>query len=220
MTQFIAVELTSADLASASLLLAEAFFDNPSHVYIFANQPTRFKALQWGLKTYLALNLIQPDSDGQSFAFVERDKPPGIRQIKAMGFWSPPNSSDISLLSKAKTGWLSMPLRYGWSVWQRLTDVMSTMEKIKKNVNQGNPAWYLNNMAVAKSLRGNGLGSKLLKTQLQSVVASSGFPAILMTQKLENVRFYERLGFEVADQSVIGRGNNAFNSWCLIYRHQ
>jgi len=166
MTKLTTVELMPADLAPASNLLAEAFFDNPSHVYIFANQSTRFKALQWGLKTYLALNLIQPDSNGQSFAFVETDKPPGRRKIQAMGFWSPPNSGEISLLSKVKTGWLTMPLRYGWSVWQRLTEVMNTIERIKHTVNKDNPVWYLNNMAVAKNLRGIGLGTKLLKTQI------------------------------------------------------
>ena len=219
MTKLTTVELMPADLAPASNLLAEAFFDNPSHVYIFANQSTRFKALQWGLKTNLALNLIQPDSNGRSFAFVETDKLPGIRQIQAMGFWTPPTSGKISILSKVKTGWLTIQLRYGWSVWQRLTEVMNTMERIQNTVNKDNPAWYLNNMAVAKNLRGSGLGTKLLKTQIQSVVLPSGFPAILMTQKLENVRFYERLGFEIVDQSVIGSGENSFNSWCLIFHN-
>lgn len=212
------VELIPADFASASTLLAEAFFDNPSHAYIFPDQLTRFKALQWALKINLDLNLNQPDSNSQSFALVEADKPPETRQIKAMGFWNPPNSRAISLLSKVKTGWLTIPLRYGWSAWQRMSEVMSAMEKIKKTVSGNNPTWYLNNMVVAKDLRGKGWGTKLLSNQIQSVVVPSGLPAILMTQKVENICFYRGLGFEVIDQSIIGKGANAFNSWCLIFR--
>lgn len=221
MTDLTLVELTPADFTIASFLLAEAFFDNPSHIYIFPDQSTRFRALQWALKINLDLNLNQPDSNGHSFALVETAKLPGTRQIKAMGFWNPPNPSSetISLLSQVRTGWLTIPLRYGWKVWQRLTEVMSSMEKIKKTVTRDNPVWYLNNMVVAKKLRGNSLGTQLLQTQIQSVVAPSGFPAILMTQKVDNVHFYERLGFEIVDQSIIGKGNNAFNNWCLIFRN-
>ena len=38
---------------------------------------------------------------------------------------------------------------------------------------------------------------KVLRNQFESEIDPSGFPAILMTQRQANVRFYRRLGFEV-----------------------
>jgi hypothetical protein len=52
---------------------------------------------------------------------------------------------------------------------------------------------------------------------LQSRVIPSGFPAILMTQKEMNVKFYQKLGFKIAHKSVIGTGQDAFTNWCLIF---
>lgn len=211
------VQLTPKDFDCASILLAKAFYDNPSHVYIFPDQSSRLKALQWGLKTYLHLNLNYPSPVGESFALVEANKQPGIRQVKAMAFWHPPNSASISLLAKITTGWFTLPFRFGWRTWQRLLEVMEAMEYEKQKAIAQNQAWYLNNMVVAKELRGTGIGTKLLNEQLQSVVIPSGFPAILMTQKEENIRFYQRLGFEIASESIIGKGENSFTNWCLIF---
>lgn len=67
-------------------------------------------------------------------------------------------------------------------------------------------------MVVAKELREKGIGSEILRQQLQSQVALSGFSAMLMTQKAENVKFYQRLGFEIASESKIGADKNAFTN--------
>ena len=40
------------------------------------------------------------------------------------------------------------------------------------------PAWFLNNMVVAKHLRGTGLGSKLLTRELRERVDPSGQPSV------------------------------------------
>lgn len=74
-------------------------------------------------------------------------------------------------------------------------------------------------MVVTKELRGMGIGTKLLQQQLQSVVIPSNFPAILMTQKETNVKFYQKLGFEVAHKSIIGTEKNTFTNWCLIFNY-
>lgn len=209
------VELTPKDFDRAAELLAAAFYDNPSHVYIFTNQNQRLKLLKWGLKANLKLNLAPPKPIGNSFALVEADKPPGIRQIKAMAFWHPPEHSQSDLMHKIKSGWLIAPFKFG-SDYRRLMEVMSEIEKIKEKVLGRDRAWYLNNMVVTEELRGTGIGTKVLKHQLETVVEPSGFPAILMTQKKANVRFYQRLGFKVATESIVGSGKYAFTNWCMM----
>ncbi len=181
-TELNTVELVAKDFGLAANLLADAFFDNPAHVYIFADQSSRLKALQWELKANLKLNLSQPTPIGKSFALVEANKPPGNRQIKAMAFWNTSNSRSISFVSKIKTGLLTFPFRYGWQTWQHLSEIMSAIEEIKEKTIGQSPAWYLNNMVVAKQIRGIGIGTKLLNHQLQSVVVPSNFPVVLMAR--------------------------------------
>jgi hypothetical protein len=154
-------ELTPQDFTGAAVLLAEAFYDNPSHEYIFVDESTRLKSLQWGLKANLKLNLA-PLSIGQSFALVESDRPPGIRQIKAMAFWHPPECSSLSFIAKVRSGWLLTPLKFGRATCQRLSEVMTAIEQIKEQVLAQKKSWYLNNMVVTKELRGTGIGTQLL----------------------------------------------------------
>ncbi|PSB12282.1 hypothetical protein C7B62_02375 [Pleurocapsa sp. CCALA 161] len=211
------VELTPQDFDLAAVLLAEAFYNNPSHEYIFVDPSTRLKSLRWGLKANLKLNLSPPMPIGQSFALVESDQPPGIRQIKAMAFWHPPESSSLGLIAKVRSGWLLAPLKVGRATCQRLSEVMTAIDQIKEQVVAQKQTWYLNNMVVERKLRGTGIGTQLLSQQLQSRVIPSGFPAILMTQKEMNVRFYQKLGFKIVHKSTIGIGQNAFINWCLIF---
>ncbi|MGL5834729.1 MAG: GNAT family N-acetyltransferase [Waterburya sp.] len=211
------VELRSLDFDLAAVLLAEAFYNNPSHEYIFADPSTRFKSLQWGLKANLKLNLAQPFPIGKSFALVESDQPPGKRQIKAMAFWHPPGHSSPNLMTKVLSGWILAPLKFGRATYQRLSEVMAVIERIKEEVLAQKKAWYLNNMVVDREIRGTRIGTQLLAQQLRSRVIPSGFPAILMTQKEMNVRFYQKLGFKIVHKSIIGTGQNAFVNWCLLF---
>jgi ribosomal protein S18 acetylase RimI-like enzyme len=210
------IELTPQDIDCAASFIATAFFDNPAHIYIFPESRNRFKALQWMLGANLKLNLSPQKNIGQSFALIEPNQPPEKRQIKAMGFWNPPNADSVSFLSQVKAGLLTMPFRFGWGSLQNLFEVIKANATAKKQALNGTPAWYLNNMVVASELRGQGVGTKLLAEQLQQVVEPSGFPAILDTQREINVKFYERLGFKVASTSIVGKGRNAFFNWCLI----
>jgi ribosomal protein S18 acetylase RimI-like enzyme len=210
------VELTPQDLDYAANFIAAAFFDNPAHIYIFPESHNRFKALQWMLGANLKLNLSPQQNIGQSFALIEPHQPPGKRQIKAMGFWNPPNANSVSFLSLVKAGLLAMPFRFGWGSLPNLLEVMKANAIAKKQALNGTPAWYLNNMVVASELRGQGVGTKVLAEQLERLVEPSGFPAILDTQREINVKFYQRLGFKVASKSIVGKGQNAFVNWYLI----
>jgi GNAT superfamily N-acetyltransferase len=210
------VKLTPQDLDCAANFIATAFFDNPAHIYIFPNSHHRLKALQWMLGANLKLNLSPQKNIAQSFALVESNQVPGIRQIKAMGFWNPPNADSLSFLSQIRAGLLTMPFRFGWKSFQNLFEIVEQFATTKKQILNNTPAWHLNNMVVAPELRGQGVGTQILTEQLQQVVEPSGFPAILNTQKEINVKFYQRLGFKVANKSIVGKGQNAFVNWHLI----
>ncbi|MGK7948165.1 MAG: GNAT family N-acetyltransferase [Xenococcaceae cyanobacterium] len=216
-TEINTVELTPKDFDRAAALLAEAFYDNPLHVYIFPNPNNRLKAIRWMLRGNLNKNLNSRKNIGQSFALVEPKRYHRVRKIKAMAFWNPPHGDAVSFFSLVQEGLLTMPLRFGWDSFSHLFEVIEEIEIVKKQTLNDTPAWYLNNMVVAPDLRSKGIGTKILSQQLHQVVEPSGFPAVLVTQREANVRFYQRLGFEVATESLVGSGEYAFTNWCMIW---
>jgi ribosomal protein S18 acetylase RimI-like enzyme len=67
--------------------------------------------------------------------------------------------------------------------------------------------WHLGPVAVDTHLQGMGIGSKLMRVFCAQMDAA-GEDAYLETDKPENVRFYERFGFEVVgEEEVIGVPN-------------
>jgi len=67
--------------------------------------------------------------------------------------------------------------------------------------------WHLGPVAVDAHLQGMGIGSKLMRVFCAQMDAA-GEDAYLETDKPENVRFYERFGFEVVgEEEVIGVSN-------------
>jgi ribosomal protein S18 acetylase RimI-like enzyme len=67
--------------------------------------------------------------------------------------------------------------------------------------------WHLGPVAVDAHLQGTGIGSKLMRVFCAQMDAANE-DAYLETDKPENVRFYERFGFEVVgEEEVIGVPN-------------
>ena len=75
--------------------------------------------------------------------------------------------------------------------------------------------WHLGPVAVDAHLQGMGIGSKLMRV-FSAGMDAAGEVAYLETDKLENVRFYERFGFEtIGEEEVLGTPN-----WFMLRRPQ
>lgn len=66
----------------------------------------------------------------------------------------------------------------------------------------GEPHWHLGPVAVETALQGMGIGG-LMMERFVEVVDAAGETAYLETDKPENVRFYERFGFEVTSEAAV-----------------
>lgn len=64
------------------------------------------------------------------------------------------------------------------------------------------PHWRLGPVAVEAALQGRGIGG-LMMERFTGVVDAAGEAAYLETDRPENVRFYERFGFEVVSEAPI-----------------
>ncbi|GCD48210.1 GNAT family N-acetyltransferase [Streptomyces paromomycinus] len=68
------------------------------------------------------------------------------------------------------------------------------------------PVWFLGSVGVDPGRQGQGLGGAVIRPGLEAA-EQAGVPAFLETSDERNVRFYERLGFEVtADYPLPGGG--------------
>jgi len=199
--------LTKQDVVAATILLSDAFHDNPAHTYIYPNDLKRREQMKWLMRTNLNAQLKL----GQSFAKKSAD---GL--IAAMGFWHPPGASQANALQLFRLGFFSMPFRHGMSAFKRMLHVVQEVEVRRARALNGRKSWYLNNMVVSPDQRGQGLGGETLRHQLETWVRPSRHSASLTTQKFENVSFYRALGFEVADDRPITDGEREFQNWVMI----
>ena len=201
--------LTADDRDAAADLLTESFFDNPAHTFIYPDPKTRHERLRWLMYANLGAQL----AIGQSFA--ERDEDGAIA---AMAFWHAPGAPEASSAELARFGFLDMAVLHGTAAFERMIQSVAELERRRAYGLAGRESWYLNNMVVAPAWRGAGVGSRLLRRQLETVVNPSGHPASLTTQRPENVTFYERLGFVVTDSRPVSLGPASFPNWIMVYR--
>ena len=197
------------NLDEAAALLADAFFGNPAHIYIYPDEKTRRPRLEWLMRT----NLKAQRAIGVPFGETGENG-----RVEAVAFWHRPGAPKASLGVLARYGFFSMPFRHGFAAFARMLHTVNSVEERRKAALQGRESWYLNNMVVAAAARGKGLGSVVLRRALRADVDGSGAPASLTTQKPENVRFYEGLGFHVADdRPVKDKAGGGFDNWVMIY---
>ncbi|MDJ0848853.1 MAG: GNAT family N-acetyltransferase [Myxococcota bacterium] len=202
-----AAELPRHAFRSAAELLTDAFLDNPAHVYLLPDEGRRPPRLLW----LLTRNLSVQAELGRSFCVLDERG-----SVDALGFWHPPGTPSVGLGTLLRHGFGLALFRLGPGALRRLLETVDAIETQRLEAQGDAPAWYLHNMAVRRRSRGSGVGSRLLGTQLAQLVDPTGRPAVLATQRPENVVFYGRLGFEVASERTLGTGPLAFRNWVMV----
>lgn len=191
---------------SASKLLADAFYDNPAHEYICPDSSKRISQLNWLLGANLNLQL---QNGVESFCVTNNEN------VTAMGYWTNPYNK-IALYKKIRIGLLRAPIILGLNNFIRMMSVSHHIEESILNLDLNKPHWYLNNMVVGENLRGQGIGTKILKQEIKKIKTNQPRAVFsLTTQKNENVEFYKRHGFEVAlEENKLNDGCN-FPNWIM-----
>jgi ribosomal protein S18 acetylase RimI-like enzyme len=189
--------LGPADAAEALGVLSRGMRDNPVHVAVFGEDPERrrrrirhvfegaFDAMNW--RTNM---LAARDAEGAILGLCGA-MPPGECQLEF--------GQQLRLMPRM--------LANGPGVALRMVRWLGAWGK-------HDPAerhWHLGPVAVDTHLQGRGVGSRLMEVFCARVDAA-GETAYLETDKPENVRFYERFGFEVVgEEAVLGVPN-----WFMI----
>jgi len=196
------------DVSEASMVIARAFADSPSYVYILQDKSKdeRIKALHFLFVKNLGLVL---DRCPEAARCVRQNG-----NIVAVFFWTPKAHEKVDLWTMIRYGGaLELPFRLGWSGLKRLLATIEEFEQAWKDIwMKDEDCWtYLERMTVLPEHQGNGIGTAALR---QALAETSGYVR-LATQEERNIRFYKRLGFEVIGERDLGEGDYKYKSWFL-----
>lgn len=183
--------LAPADVESAVTVLARGMRDNPLHVAAFGDDPERRRrSLERMFRAFFTVMTEQtPLAAWRGSELV------GVAGIARPGTCQPGPLQTARLLPGFLAIGPGAALRVGrWaSAWAG------------RDLDE--PHSHLGPLAVDAHLQGQGIGSRLL-AEYCARLDSSGQLGYLETDKPENVRLYERFGFEViAERTVIGVDN-------------
>ncbi len=203
--------IAAQDRPAAVRVLARAFRDNPLNVAVIGNAPERrLRSNVHGMRATLGATFGR--------AHILAARPPAPEHMSDVATPLPP-------LPSLPTGFLLAIAPFGYpppspSVFAQLRCLfgqgprtMSRWAQVYKTleaVHPQEPHWYLGVLGVDPDFQGRGLGTALLNAFLRRVDSDSA-PGYLETDRRENVRFYERVGFEtVREVSVLD-----VPVWCM-----
>jgi ribosomal protein S18 acetylase RimI-like enzyme len=182
--------LQKSNISEASGVLSEAMLKVPIHIAIFQGQGKKER----NIIAKMFFELLT-DLPGITFLATIGTQIVGVMRMK---------SCDGSMVTEeeVQTGQVNN-LEWRKSYWRN--------ERARQD--PLNQHWHLGPVGVLPSHQGKGIGTALLNRFCKEVDASLA-PAYLETDTDKNVRFYERFGFQVVEETGIFNVRNYF-----MWRH-
>ena len=182
-----------AQFTTVSQVLARAFDDDPTTVYILPDEGQRRRVLP----RFFSMGLRLAELYGEPYTTA------GTPEAGAL--WLPPNGYKISPWRMVRSGMLKAPLVFGLSAFGRFLNVMNHLEHLHDRDMGATPHWYLFVLGVDPSRQGQGVGGALIVPKLAQA-DREGLPCYLETMKPRNVTFYQKHGFEVVVEDDLPKG--------------
>ncbi|MHB1132360.1 MAG: GNAT family N-acetyltransferase [Chloroflexota bacterium] len=183
--------------------LTRAFQDDVMYAYVFPEEEERVQALRRLWQSLLTYSLTY----GQVYTT------PGLAGVAC---WFAPGKTEPSLWRMLRTGFALPRAVFAMKREgrRRFGDALNYNDAVHARLMK-EPHWYLAALGVDPARQRQGVGSRLLQPVLARADAD-GFPCYLEATITENVRFYERHGFQVtAEGDVPG---HPMRMWAMIRR--
>lgn len=190
--------LRSNELEVAAQLVGRGMRDNPSNVTVFRIPDGERRSIAMGRFFVPVLRGVY--QRGFVLGAIRFNRLVGICGIARPGFCQPDVIEKIKVVPAAVIGNpVTTPVRIlNWvGEWARR--------------DPSEPHWHLGPVVVEPSLRGQGIGTAMLKAFCM-IVDGTGAHAYLETDKSENVRLYQRFGFTVVESAEVLEVPNWFMS--------
>lgn len=197
-------------LDDCTQLLTDAFADNSAYQLIFREGADPRPGLYKIFKSSLRLL-----NDKQALSRIILDRENG----DLLGTYTliPPQHKG------AKIGtYLSLPFpqfvwEYGiFAVWRMFETDRLNIKALQKAMPQDEFA-YLSMVAIVEEKRGTGIGSYAMQACIEEHERGkdAALPIALTTQLPENVRFYEKHGFQLLDEGLLRLGRRSYYNYCM-----
>lgn len=182
--------LTESDAERAGGLLARAFVDEPVFV---ATLPDRSARIRLCPPVFTA-NVRHACRYGEAMAVGTPDE-----ELLGVAYWAPRPEPELTADEVEELGYAALQREWG-PVLERLGEFEA--EAVRSLADIPEPWRYLGAIGVDPDHQGCGLGSLLLRRILADA-AAAGVEVGLMTDRRENLSFYERAGFTLAAEGAI-----------------
>jgi ribosomal protein S18 acetylase RimI-like enzyme len=184
------------DIPQLAHLLAESLFDDPLQRWMFPDATRRMATSEWMFRRLLKSKIAQRT------VRVIRDN---NQQVASVAVWTPPHPP-------APTRWehYSESLFMRWVHGKRIHEIRDGFTALAARLPRVR-YWYLQVLATSPAQRGQGHAGRLVHEQL-TLSTASGELIALQTSNPANLAYYQKLGFEVADELVL---QNRFPVWLM-----
>lgn len=202
-TEYQVVTLESKHIATAAMVAAYAFTDDPMFTYIFPNAARRPKSLSRFMTAALRYGVL--------FGEVAT-----TTDNAGSALWLLPNQTDITPTRMLRSGMAALPMTIGLSAFRRFMHVVSYGDRVHSQIVR-EPHWYLLNLAVDPSRQRQGIASALIAPVLARADRDRQ-PCYLETNNPSNLPFYTRHGFAAAHTGQVPNNGPAF--WGMLREPQ
>ncbi|MBN1427019.1 MAG: GNAT family N-acetyltransferase [Anaerolineae bacterium] len=177
---------TKADAEAIKNLMIKVFRDDPLMIW-FLLQDRRQDAASEAFYDFMVKDYCLPDG----LCWVTED-------VSGAALWMPPGQWELPPIKQLSM--IGVIVRsFGW---QKLMLKFRERQKID-SCHPKEPHYYLSGLGVSEELRGQGMGSALIKPMLDRS-DQEGVGCYLETSLERNLNFYQRHGFAVTQQLSIG----------------
>lgn len=186
------VRLGAGQVDEAGEMLARAFFDDPSKVYLTPSERKRKRILPWLMR----VSVLYGRRYGEVYTTPN--------SVGGAAVWLPPGDEEMTPLRMLRAGMLPAPFKLGLRAFLRFLRATDHLDELHKR-DVPDDHWYLILLGVDPERQGQGVGGSLIQPIIARADAS-GLPCYLETMKERNVTFYRKHGFEVLVEDDLPSG--------------
>ena len=193
------VQIKKEEIQKASLVLTEAFSEDPIFMYIFKGKEKYLKQSPWLFATWIKwamkFGCAWMTEDGNAVILLRA-----------------PGKSEMSFISMVRAGMLPTPFKIGFGTFRRFYfGIVKTLDQKHEEVMGTRPHWYGWMVGTKLSHRGHG---RILINHCSRLADEYGLPIFLETASKRNVRLYGFKNCIVADKLFFSDGG--FSLYFLV----
>jgi ribosomal protein S18 acetylase RimI-like enzyme len=188
------------DLKKASMVLSEAFQDDPAWSHIAPDEKVRKEKLP----------IVFEFSIRYALHYGEVYSP--TKAIEGVAIWTRGRYATQTFWRVLRSGAIISALKMGSDIGKRISSFFEPVDADREaNITQ--PYMYLVAVGISPEKQGQGLGSKLLRPMFERL-GKENIPIYLETETKKNAEMYKKYGFQVVKEGILH--NLEFYLWEMI----